>query len=301
MVWEWSPGLCWGPCPWGETIDGYEIAQYDPYSGVPVYKDAPYMHQKVAAFPLPWGARCYSVLAYKNIIGQGKVYSYPSVTCGEPPETEKLVLFPKDWLSTERLLKIDCNSPSVTGASVKSPAGSQIMVGAWFQDLDPCRFVGDINAAVRFDTPGLAHGSVIHRALLRFHSVDIHWWVGEDVAPAKGEAPGNCVSRVGMAKQNWTGLSSGHFRQGGNTLSQPAYFAPHVDGLALWPSSVEVDVTGLVLNWLEEPETNHGFVLAFDWANMYNQGVASINWNYQGCYSLLDGVELEIQYFAPPN
>jgi hypothetical protein len=50
---------------------------------------------------------------------------------------------------------------------------------------------------------------------------------------------------------------------------------------------------------MKEPDTNHGFILAGDWGNMYNRGVAEKGWDLKGCYSLLDNVELEIQYFAP--
>jgi hypothetical protein len=301
LIWEWSPGLCFGSCPWADGIDGYVINQSDMSNSVgETSKDIASMYQKATAFPLPWGSRCYSVFAYKDIAGQGRVYSPPASYCGELPNPEKLILAPQDWLSTEGVpYEEDC-SYAASGAASEKPTGSnQIMVGAYAQGGSGCNRRTSSNAAVKFETPPLAQGAVIHRALLRFNRVDLSWWYPDEVAVAKGERPGNCVSRIGIAKQDWTGLSSGHFLQGGNTLGQAPYFSPYTDGLALWPSTVELDVTSLVLNWMKEPDTNYGFILAGDWGNMYNRGVAEKDWDLKGCYSLLDNVELEIQYFAP--
>jgi hypothetical protein len=106
---------------------------------------------------------------------------------------------------------------------------------------------------------------------------------------------------VGKAKQDWTGLSGDHFIDGENYLIHKEYFPSSTGGFSWLPNGgYGKDVTTTVLGWIDNPASNHGFILYSDMADLYNQGLLESGWDHQTCYSLLN-VELEIRYFTPSN
>lgn len=295
-VWEWSPGFCWGACPW-EQIDGYLFYEYDAsYQTLYKVKEIPNGDQKVTAAPLPWGGRCYAVTAYADTLTEGRIESYATSFCGEQPETETMVLSPSDWLSSEGMW-INQGCDEWADAFRLKPTGSQMVVGFFLFAVDKYCDIkqGGATAAVQFNNLILPPEAVLQRATLKFTPVDVAFEVPDEVAV--NYSAGSCATRVGKAKSDWTALSSAHFI---NPDTLGPYYSAYTSAGSPWDGGERaVDVTSAVLGWMDDPSTNHGFVLIADVADLYNSYLFESGWDVKICYSLLDNVELEIEYFAP--
>lgn len=303
LEWEWQPTFCWPgtDCAWVDHVDGFWIYELDPslQSGNWI-KDIPVSDQKVTAVPLPWGAKCYGVVAYANLLTsegvQAKGSQYAIYCPGDPPEPKKLILSTEDWLSTDgEWIKEDCEDYG--DAPYFSPSGTQLSVGVYQIDKDDCFRQGDSSAAVKFQMPLLGQGAVIQHATLLFSPVDLYYVVDSEVATNLDPF---CASRLGKAKQDWSALSDAHFTHGGDTLASQDYFAAYKSGFSYQPGGqLGTDVTSAVLGWVDNPGSNHGFIFSYDWAALLNAYVFESDWDQSVCYSLLDNVQLEIQYYEP--
>jgi hypothetical protein len=78
------------------------------------------------------------------------------------------------------------------------------------------------------------------------------------------------------------------------------YYTPYASIGSPWSGQNSVDVTSAVLEWMDDPSTNHGFILIADLGDLYDSYVFESGWDVKICYSLLDNIGLEIEYF-PPN
>ena len=303
LVWEWQPKFCWGECPGPNEIDGFLVFELDPFNHTEtLVKKIPDSGQKVSAVHLPWGWRCYGVRAYAETLSQGDIFSDVVSYCpGDPPEPEKLVLTPDQWLSTDGdWIVEDCDNYGTAAFFI--PSGTQLSVGVYFVDKDDCLKQGDSTAAVKFNlaTVGQSFGMTIQRAILRVSQLNVAYSVGSDVA-AGAYTPSLCATRLGKAKSDWTGLSSGHFIGNEDILHHKEYYPASTKGFTWLPEGgFGQDVTAEVLSWIENPTSNNGFIIAASEADLYNQYVLESSWDKGTCYSLLEA-ELEIRYFTPAN
>ncbi len=300
LVWEWQPATCLPgmSCSWVAEIDGYYLYELDPISKAEKFiKEVSKPTQKSTAVPLPWGAKCYGVKAYAENPILGHLVSNMATYCpGSPPQPQKTVLKPVDWLSTDGDWIVDGCETYGTGA-LFVPQESQVVVGVYMVDNSDCFKQGDASAAVKFPTPVLHPAAVIQKAQLKFSQVGVNYKVASDVATNLKPV---CATRVGTAKQEWTSLSPGHFIDNKNILLGAAYYAPYASKIS--PGGKHsVDVTGAVLNWLKKPANHHGFILVSDWSDLYNANILKQGSDGSTCYSLLDNLELEIEYFTPGN
>jgi hypothetical protein len=113
---------------------------------------------------------------------------------------------------------------------------------------------------VKFLLPQLPGGAVVQGARLRFSST-FNEYGAEGLATNSELA---CADGWGIAKQDWTGLvNADHYvdnYQKPNLLMSTAYYKP-LDALSGWDHSPEVDVKWQVIDWVENPASNHGFIL----------------------------------------
>lgn len=302
LVWEWQPEFCWGDCSWANEIDGFLIFELNQLAhSEALLKKIPNSGQKATAVPLPWGARCYGVRAYVETLDQGDIFSPLSTYCpGDPPEPETLVLAPQDWLSTEGIW-INEGCGSWADAFRLKPSGTQLVVGSFlfiYEDDDCDIKQGSASAAVKFPIMDLGialpQGAVIQRAVLHLKQVDVKYDVPSDVAV--GFNPSLCATQLRKGSKDWTGLSDGHFKSGDVLYG---YSSSYKSGFTWAEGGFSTDVTSVVLNWIEHPSTNHGFIFIASEADLENQYIFEPGWDVAICYSLLDNVELDISYFAP--
>jgi hypothetical protein len=301
LVWEWQPKFCWPgtDCPWADHVDGYWVYEMDTSLQNPLWiKDIPNYSEHMAPVPLPWGAKCYGVVAYANLLtSEGfktKTSDFATYCPGEPPQPEKVVLTPSDWLSSEGMW-INEGCDNWADAFRLKPTGTQVVAGFFlFADDEYCDIKqGSGTAAIAFNNIGimLPPEAVVQRATLRFKQVGVKYDGPFDVALGNFSPP-SCATRVGKAKSDWTALSSGHFI---NPDTLGPYYSPYTSiGWDLSP-----DVTSTVLGWMDNPSSNHGFVLIADPADLVNNYTFESGWDIKICYSQYDSIELEIEYFTP--
>ena len=296
LEWEWGPETCWsvGKCVWVNDIDGYYVYEIDPLTNTQKYmKDINNPNKKATALPLPWGYRCYGVEAYAENLDVGHVVSGMTTFCpDQPPEPQKTILDPTDWLSVDALLFDLC---STYGASpVFTPTGGQILTGSYLTNEMACFIQRGGAAAVKFNVPLMPVNAVIQKASLRFAPVDSEYEIS---GIATKEKP-LCVGTIGTSKQDWTNLSANHYINmddgdtNKNILFGNDYYTPYSSKILFSGTGYTVDVTSALLKWLKNANSNHGFILS-------PLSVDAIN-GYT-CYSLLDNVQLEILYFIPGN
>ena len=296
LEWEWVPKTCWpvGKCVWINDIDGYYIYEIDPFTNSQKYvKDVNNPDKKATALPLPWGDRCYGVKAYAENLEVGHVVSAMTTFCpDQPPEPQKTVLNPSDWLSVDALLFDLCSTYGA--APVFMPTGGQIVTGSYLTNEPLCFIKRGGASAVKFNMPLIPEKAVIQKAFLRLNLVDTEY---EITGIATNENP-LCVGSIGTSKQDWTGLSAGHFinvdgdTTNKNLLFGSDYYTPYSSNIVFAASGYSVDVTGMLQKWLKMPNSNHGFIL-------FPSSINEVN-GYT-CYSLLDNVQLEILYFVSGN
>ena len=305
LIWEWQSEICWpGYCKYGiNEIDGYYLYELDQLTNTQKYmKEVNNPGQKVALLPLPWGYKCYGVKAYvEGPEYGGQIVSEMATYCpGQPLQTETMVLNPTDWITTggQWVQDGDCNDFG-TGddyllANANSGFGnnSEVLVGSYIVDNEgkDCFKQGDYSGGVKFGQPVLPPGAVVQKAILKFSEIFTDYG-------ASGVATNYklfCVSGVGKANQDWTGLNGGNHFVGKNILSSSAYISPFYS-LSSWDNTPEVDVTAVVNIWIKYPQQNHGFILTP--ASAPNPAVDGSG----SCESGVGNFQLEIHYFVPPQ
>ena len=304
LEWEWQPKTCWpiGNCVWVNDIDGYYVYEIDPLNNTQQYmKEVIPPAAKVVALPLPWGYRCYGVKAYAEgpELG-GQIVSEMTTYCPDkPPQPEKTVLAPINWLTTggQWIQSGDCDDYGLADNYVllnqKNGFGNQsgeVLVGSYIVDDDgaDCFRQGDYSGGVEFATPVLPTGAVIQKALLKFS--DLHTEYGSSGVATNFKL--FCVDGVGKAKQDWVGQGSPIHFFGDNILLWSAYLDP-ITSVSGWDHTPEVDVTYAVNNWIKNPGQNHGFILTP--ANAPGPSGDG----HGECLSQVGNFQLEIYYFAP--
>ena len=301
LEWEWQPKTCWPgqDCNWLNDIAGYSIYEYDPVSKLSKHmKDVSNSAQKVTALPLSWGFHCYRVEAYAiNPQNGDKIVSPKTIYCPDDPlKPKKTTLLPPiNWLTSsgEWIELGGCGDYGSAdyyllenqNKGFGNQAG-EVLVGSYLVQDGFCHKEGQYSAGVKFNVqPGLLPGAVIQKAVLRFSKV----YMDYKSPGIAGSPPYTCVSAVGKAKQDWSGLSNGnHFSS--QFLATSSNNAPIA---SIGTAQSQVDVTSAVSEWFKYPENNHGFILTPASAPVPKQSGTG------ECLSGLGNFELDIYYFAP--
>ena len=305
LVWEWQPKPCWpGYCNWMNDVATYRVFEIDPFTKTEkLLKEITNPNNKVAAVPLPWGAKCYSVRAYAK--DPAFAASEAATYCPDQAlATQKVTLTPTEWLTTGGawIDEGDGCSPTVDNygypnASKTSGFGGvpgQVGVGALLKDFDGvgCYLEANESGAVKFLLPNeLQPGTVVQHATLRFSEVI----GGNGTTGISGGAPDVCAGSVGKAKQSWAGLNAGNHYSSQNALGSTAYFSPISSVPPVGP--IALDVTSAVSEWVKNSQSNHGLI--FTSAPVLAPILDEDDNGYSYCWSGIGNVVLEIEYIAP--
>jgi hypothetical protein len=298
LEWEWQPGL---PAPdknWANDIEGYEIYEIMPDTEAPpkFLKEVKPMGAKAAAVPLPWHNYCFGVQAFANVPEYGgKLVSEMSTYCaGQTPLMKKITLLAlENWITAVDMLEQgdDCLGFD-DGFSGYEEGMGEVFAGSYDVDIpgEDCYQNVYYNSAVKFKIPAspLPAGAVMQKATLRYYHIylDDTVYFGPIEVPPPYASLGTCVSAVGKANKDWTGLSDADhwiYLYGLGLYATPTISAPKFAGTG-------VTVTSVVSEWLKNPASNHGFII---------YGKNPPGGNNSSCISGLGEFRLEIQYFAP--
>jgi hypothetical protein len=301
LVWEWVPHFALGGnSAWLNAIDGYRVYAIDPATGIRhSMKTVTPAAMKMVLLPLPSGKSCYGVEAYAEGIKYGGLIVSPMVThCpGTEPATKKIVVKPVSWLSSGQFWETESCSfkDHLHGVVWDLNTPGEVMVGSLLDvGKDPiCLKEAAVTAAVKFPLPTLPGGAVIQSARLRFSSTYKEYGatgLGTSLKLA-------CIGDWGIATKDWTGLvPAQHYV---DVYSEPhslitTTYNHQLDSLSGWDDSPDLDVKWQVIDWFEDPGSNHGFILA--------PRAAPIPKVYPGsatCFTRFANFELEISYFTP--
>lgn len=305
LVWEWQAEACWpGYCQYGiNQVDGYRIYAVPDFTKKALYspKSIKYLKtvsdpQKAAAIPLPWAGEwyCYGVEAFVNdaaVPPSAMVKFCPA----QEPAPQKITLTPTHWLTAGGTW-VDVGDCDTYGGAEYYVAenketgfGNQpgeVLVGAYIVDDDnhDCFRQGEYYGAVKFDIAqsslSLPSNAVIQKAELKYSTAFKDYGA---TGVATNENP-SCVSKVGRAKQDWTGLVGGNHY---SSKSLGSYFAPYAD------------LASVVKGWRENPSSNYGLILMPAVAPK-PQPVGDWDGNVTGtCFDGLANFQLDIYYFVP--
>ena len=285
LEWEWIPGVHWPSDPaWITQIDGYDVYEIDPATQQPTLMKQVFPSvAKVAALPLPWGARCYGVDAYADSPQYGgKVTSKMSTYCpGQAPATENQVLGPVNWITTGGdWINVGCPF-ELPGYAFGDK--QLVMVGSYIVDNGDCFEQGEYSAGLLYPQFFLPPGAILQTATLTFEKMSMDWGA---TGVALEPAPQTCVAAIGTATQDWSGLGTGdHVSNLPGLAHKPFASVP--------PWTTAVDVTPVFSDWLQHPANNHGFVLtALNAPAPSQDGMGE-------CLSQLGSLSLGIKWLAP--
>lgn len=299
LEWEWKPEACWpGFCQYGATeIAGYGVYEIDPATQAKKFlADVHPSAMRVAFLPLPWGAKCYGVEAYIDYPGMG-VSEMATYCPGQPPTAKKVTIAPAaQWLTTGGQWIQDGDCDDYGGAETYKyknqnngfgNQNGQVLVGSYIVDDDDCYREGHYSAGVKFDISlSLPPNAVVQNADLRFSTVFMNYGATGIAAPK----PASCISAIGKAKKDWSGLSAGIHFASSPSLTSLTYNTP-LTSMSNYMN--QASVTQAVVDWIKDPSSNHGFILAPAAApHPYDDGSGS-------CLSGLGNFQLDIYYFAP--
>lgn len=301
LIWEWMPFVdLSGATKWNNVVDGYRVYRIDPPTGMRQFLKAVVPgYKKMALLPIPSGKSCYGVEAVAEGFQVDEYFFSDMVTyCpGTEPPTKKIVLKPVNWLSVGHFAESqDCNSKEFFHflfADYYDAKPNDLMVGSIFQQDADCGREADVAGAVKFLLPQLPGGAVVQGAKLRFAET-FNEYGASGLATNMKLA---CADGWGTAKQDWTGLvNADHYvdyYEKPNLLMTTAYYKS-LDSLSGWDHSPDLDVKWQVIDWIEDPASNHGFILS---PRLWPVPAAA---NGSGeCFSQFGGFELEISYFTP--
>jgi hypothetical protein len=278
LEWEWRAPFCLGTaCAQVRQIDGYRLYVLDPATGdSSLASEIAPRGERVGVYPLASESRCYGVRAFVSTPAFAE--SELAVHCPGPPNSETRVMEPEHWLTTGQLNEAWYDAFEV-------PSGAVIVSASNYGNEVRS------SAGVKFDPQPLPAGGVLHRAALRF----IVLFLQADTGGPASALDSFCVSTLGRATQDWSGLSGGenHYVTGLNLLASPEYDAPMVSLPEFVGRTVEVDVTPLVSAWLQDPSRNHGLILAPRPASTAGTEGGAF------CNSVEGDFRLEIEYLMP--
>jgi LysM repeat protein len=313
LVWDWQPvnTTCWpgNPCKQiVNKIDGFKIYEID-QGKYNLLKDIPNPDQKVTAIPIPWGARCYVVHAYANVPLVGVMNSlFSQIFCpGQQPTPQKMILKPTNLITTtDNFIVGKCSGTGgLGGENVNmSDASNEILVGLdeWVDPPNVSDCVDQHNYAggIKFDLNAIPKSSggkpLIVKATLRFTKGKSYNLYKENTA--SNEIPPLCATTLGFSRVDWTNWSPGDALLGKTpSLGSPLQMTPIT---TIVPYKNEIDVTGIVSDWVLHPALNKGFVMSSSWETLVQRNVIAANANHRECWNHLNNLELEIQFFTPP-
>ena len=302
MIWEWQPDNC---IPGTECDSlygnlGFQLFTVDSY-GQPSkpLKRIQTSGQQLSAVPVPWGPVCYGLRAYASNPHKGiptSIYSDIVTYCpSSPPTPQKMIVTPADWLSMD-------NAWLVSGCGGDGPhppyalQGTQILAGYIKVILDKCHKESEATAIVSIPLVDLPTNAVIQRAELQFVQERLIYMDGTDV---ENDGQPLCITQL-VPVENWVNPYSDHFVYGTNTFGALINNAPYKMNLPVkFGGTYNVDVTEVVVGWQKMPQSNHGFIFDTDIVDLYNWNVFSHGADFSFCYSILNQIQLEIDYFAP--
>jgi len=301
FIWEWSPGFCWGSCPWGDAIDGYIFWEQEPGNpGVTSTTVIQNPEQKVMAMPLPWGARCYIVKAYIDYDWGRQVSPLPAKYCGgEPADSQTILLEPSEVMNAQiaDCSQNDSRTGKITGHS------HDFVVGFRNYSTDGgCFYNRHIYmGAVKFDLGQLA-GKFAYQATLRFNTNQTLYMPSYYISSNEVRFCGN---ELGVADTDWSAFpqtktldySSHQWLSPFNYLR----FTKFQSISHLSAGVLSFDVTAVVNEWIKGSEQNHGFVLSPDMFYLDSLGL-DIKWSSSDtrCSNTVSGWELEVHYVPIP-
>jgi hypothetical protein len=295
LIWEWEQSLtCWATAC--STPDGFKLYIIDQPTNQVYFAEQVYSgDQRATLVPLAWAGQCYGIRAYADSPAYEETGM--DVYCPGDPEDASFYLEPTAWLTTAQEDKEGCEwygdldyyAAANQGIGFGNSPG-EIMVGA-LGVFDPgdCFKWDEHSGAVRFDMPELPQGGIILKATLGFSIV----WTDYNVAGvATNYTLPSCVEQWNVATEDWTGhINATHFKEP-NLLYYSISQEPG-GTLSPWFSSFVVDVKAQVLDWIENPSSNHGFIFHSLIPEMPLVEGGST------CYSRLDNFGLKIDYVAP--
>ncbi len=297
LVWEWGSGFCWPGSDCVTEIDGYRIYEINQSTGAEeLLEELDGDWQKVFAVPYPWPGICYGVRAFVEnpLIGESTMATWCPGDAGAQPQT--VVLSPTHWLTGGGTWVEDgCETygtlDAYVGANQETGFGNQpgeVLVGDLLVDDEEkdCFRQAHHYGAVRFTLPSelqFGQSAVLQKATLVIDSEFTDYYRSGEATNAP---PYTCVSAVGEADGDWTGLGNAQHFSPGSALMGYAD-SPFADN---W--SGYIDVTSIVYHWMYHPINNHGLILyPVHVGPPYNDGDSY-------CYTGAD-VRLIIDYFTP--
>jgi hypothetical protein len=310
LVWEWKPETCLpGLCKYAvNKIAGYSVYEYDKAKQKFVLlADIKSPARKVAFPPSLWGGgKCYGVEAYVDYPGS-HVSEMVTYCPGIQPSAKLITLTDvTHWVTSEdNLTTGGCKYKfhDLPGGAPVVPTGwgskpGQVLVGAYrFESSGSfavggsyCYMDGYYNSGVKFKISGVPNGAYVQKVVLRFFVAKQSWFDGL----FSGKPPGGtCISAVGRAKSDWSGLiDADHWTT--QIIGQHTDYSGPSNAVKFNPTP-QADVTAIVKGWLANSASNHGFIIgSVNPPSIYEDGQAVY------CESALGDFKLDIYYIAPP-
>ena len=324
MIWEWEPKTSCtlkGCVKWVDEIAGYQLFELGLVNPtlrqIKVIKPG----QQVTAVPIPATPVCYALRAYAQdppenpFLASKMVFFCPP----PPPPPKKLVLEMDEWLSAQGTTYI----LSACGEKVGNkyivygegpfrpeslfPRGTEILVGDQWVNRDKCTSHQNGYAMIHFDVEELPPDAIIHQATLKWKQVDGVHQNDNGTGKTISWKP-LCATRLTSIQKPWSAPPYEHFVDYHNDDPTSNYWLHKVKELSAGApqqhfsttAETEIDVTADVLNWIEQPETNFGLMFESWNADLQHTGIYSdYTWAIARCWSVLDDVQLEVEYYAP--
>jgi hypothetical protein len=107
-----------------------------------------------------------------------------------------------------------------------------------------------------------------------------------------------CTTQLGLSTVDFSNWDPQQAALG--QLPFLAYKMTPFQSLPGWYPPVEINVTGIVDNWIHHPETNRGFVIVGGQGDLEAKGILDAGNDVQLCWNHINGITLEIAYYLIP-
>lgn len=290
LEWEWAKPFCWpGYCDYVAAINGFHLYLVDPVTKAEAYiHDIANPGQREAALPLPWGLQCYGVRAYTN----NPAYLESDITTycpGEPPNTQKVTLYPTAWVTTGGLTFEDGDCSDFGGLEPYYGlynGNVQIVTGSYIVDNSGCFQQGFYAGFVKFGY-NIPPNAIVQKATLKFSTVAMDYGSPGWASPT----PTSCVAGIKKSKLDFSPYShDDHYTQ--TVALYSSQYGEPITSINPY-GSLEADVTSVVKDWTKDPSAAYGFILTGAGADDPKSD------GYGRCLSGLGNFTLDVYYFAP--
>jgi LysM repeat protein len=290
LEWEWAKPFCWpGYCNYVAAINGFHLYLVDPVTKAETYiHDIANPGQREAALPLPWGLQCYGVRAYTN----NPAYLESDITTycpGEPPNTQKVTLYPTAWVTTGGLTLEDGDCSDFGGLEPYYGlynGNVQIVTGSYIVDDSGCFQQGFYAGFVKFGY-NIPPNAIVQKATLKFSTVAMDYGSPGWAAPT----PTSCVAGIKKSKLDFSPYShDDHYTQ--TVALYSSQYGEPITSINPY-GSLEADVTSVVKDWTKDPSAAYGFILTGAGADDPKSD------GYGRCLSGLGNFTVDVYYFAP--